>query len=75
MPLSRAQLVGETSAGKFSSTDFFPFENGTMLNVASVRHTPPPAAQSHFFSLQESNALTIFSALQDRAQRERTPLP
>jgi C-terminal processing protease CtpA/Prc len=32
----RAQLVGETTAGSFSSTNFTQFENGMVLNAASV---------------------------------------
>jgi carboxyl-terminal processing protease len=37
----RAVLVGETTAGSFSETDFSAFDNGMRLNVASVRHTFP----------------------------------
>src|SRR5262249_8501885 len=31
----RAQLIGETTAGSFSFTNFTQFENGMMLNIAS----------------------------------------
>jgi carboxyl-terminal processing protease len=41
----RAQLVGETTAGSFSSTKFTQFENGMMLNIASVRHTFPDGSR------------------------------
>ena len=41
----RAVLVGETTAGSFSSTSFNAFENGMLLNVASIRHTFPDGSQ------------------------------
>ncbi len=41
----RAQLVGETTAGTFSFTNFTQFENGMMLNIASVRHTFPDGSR------------------------------
>jgi carboxyl-terminal processing protease len=41
----RAQLVGETTAGSYSSTNFTQFENGMMLNIASVRHTFPDGSR------------------------------
>lgn len=41
----RAQLMGETTAGTFSFTNFTQFENGMMLNVASVRHTFPDGSR------------------------------
>jgi carboxyl-terminal processing protease len=41
----RAQLVGETTAGSFSSTNFTQFDNGMMLNIASVRHTFPDGSR------------------------------
>lgn len=41
----RAQLVGETTAGTFSFTNFTQFDNGMMLNVASVRHTFPDGSR------------------------------
>jgi|SRR5215472_11823027 len=41
----RAQLVGETTAGTYSATNFTQFENGMMLNVASVRHTFPDGSR------------------------------
>jgi carboxyl-terminal processing protease len=41
----RAELVGETTAGSFSFTHFTAFENGMLLNIASVRHTFPDGSQ------------------------------
>ena len=41
----RAQLIGETTAGTFSFTNFTQFENGMLLNVASVRHTFPDGSR------------------------------
>jgi carboxyl-terminal processing protease len=41
----RARLVGETTAGTFSFTNFTQFENGMMLNLASVRHTFPDGSK------------------------------
>ena len=41
----RAQLVGETTAGTFSFTTFTQFENGMMLNIASVRHAFPDGSR------------------------------
>lgn len=41
----RAQLVGETTAGSFSFTNFTQFDNGMMLNIASVRHTFPDGSK------------------------------
>ena len=41
----RAQLVGETTAGSFSPTNFIQFENGMMLSIASVRHTFPDGSR------------------------------
>jgi carboxyl-terminal processing protease len=41
----RAELVGETTAGSYSSTNFTQFENGMMLNIASVRHTFPDGSR------------------------------
>jgi carboxyl-terminal processing protease len=41
----RAQLVGETTAGTFSFTNFSQFDNGMMLNIASVRHTFPDGSR------------------------------
>jgi len=41
----RAQLVGETTAGSFSMTNFTQFENGMILNIASVRHTFPDGSK------------------------------
>jgi carboxyl-terminal processing protease len=43
--IKRAQLVGETTAGSFSSTNFTQFDNGMMLNIASVRHTFPDGSR------------------------------
>ena len=39
------QLVGETTAGSFSFTNFTQFDNGMMLNIASVRHTFPDGSR------------------------------
>jgi carboxyl-terminal processing protease len=41
----RAQLVGETTAGSFSFTNFTQFDNGMMVNIASVRHTFPDGSR------------------------------
>jgi carboxyl-terminal processing protease len=41
----RAILVGETTAGTFSFTNFNTFDNGMILNVASIRHTFPDGSQ------------------------------
>lgn len=41
----RAQLVGETTAGSYSSTSFTQFDNGMMLNIASVRHIFPDGSR------------------------------
>lgn len=41
----RAILVGETTAGTFSFTNFNAFDNGMILNVASIRHTFPDGSQ------------------------------
>jgi carboxyl-terminal processing protease len=41
----RAQLMGETTAGSFSFTNFTEFDNGMMLNIASVRHTFPDGSR------------------------------
>ena len=41
----RAQLVGETTAGSFSSTNFTQFENSMTLDIASVRHTFPDGSR------------------------------
>lgn len=41
----RAQLLGETTAGTFSFTNFTQFENGMRLNVASIRHTFPDGSR------------------------------
>ena len=41
----RAQLLGENTAGSYSSTNFTHFENGMMLNVASVRHMFPDGSK------------------------------
>ena len=41
----RAVLVGETTAGTFSFTNFNTFENGMLLNIASIRHTFPDGSQ------------------------------
>jgi carboxyl-terminal processing protease len=41
----RAKLVGETTAGSFSFTNFTQFDNGMMLNIASVRHTFPDGSR------------------------------
>jgi carboxyl-terminal processing protease len=41
----RAVLVGEATAGTFSFTNFNAFENGMLLNVASIRHTFPDGSQ------------------------------
>jgi len=41
----RAQMVGETTAGSFSFTNFTQFENGMILNIASVRHTFPDGSK------------------------------
>jgi len=48
MPLKvakRATLVGEATAGTFSFTNFNRFENGMLLNIASIRHTFPDGSQ------------------------------
>jgi carboxyl-terminal processing protease len=42
---SRAQLLGENTAGTFSFTTFTQFENGMMLNIPSVRHTFPDGSK------------------------------
>ena len=41
----RATLVGETTAGTFSFTNFTRFDNGMLLNIASIRHTFPDGSQ------------------------------
>ena len=41
----RAQLIGETTAGTFSFTKFTRFDNGMMLNIASIRHTFPDGSR------------------------------
>lgn len=41
----RAQLLGENTAGSYSSTNFTHFENGMMLNIASVRHMFPDGSK------------------------------
>jgi len=41
----RAQLIGENTAGTFSSTSFTQFENGMILNVSSVRHLFPDGSK------------------------------
>jgi carboxyl-terminal processing protease len=41
----RAELVGEATAGTFSFTNFNRFENGMLLNIASIRHTFPDGSQ------------------------------
>lgn len=41
----RAQLIGETTAGTYSSTNFSRFENGMMLNIASIRHLFPDGSR------------------------------
>jgi len=41
----RALLIGEATAGTFSFTNFNAFENGMLLNVASIRHTFPDGSQ------------------------------
>ena len=41
----RARLLGETTAGSYSSTNFTQFENGMMLNVAAVRHVFPDGSK------------------------------
>jgi carboxyl-terminal processing protease len=41
----RAQLVGENTAGTFSFTKFTQFENGMVLNVASLRRTFPDGSR------------------------------
>jgi carboxyl-terminal processing protease len=41
----RATLLGEATAGTFSFTNFKEFENGMLLNVASIRHTFPDGSQ------------------------------
>ena len=41
----RAQLVGETTFGSYSSTSFTQFDNGMMLNVAAVRHIFPDGSR------------------------------
>jgi C-terminal processing protease CtpA/Prc len=38
-------LLGETTAGTFSFTNFTQFDNGMMLNIASVRHTFPDGSR------------------------------
>ena len=43
--IHRAQLLGETTAGTFSFTNHTQFENGMMLNIASVRHTFPDGSR------------------------------
>lgn len=41
----RAVLVGETTFGSFASTNFSRFENGMLLNVASVRYAFPDGSE------------------------------
>jgi carboxyl-terminal processing protease len=41
----RAQLVGETTAGTFSMTNFTQFDNGMILNIASIRHVFPDGSR------------------------------
>jgi len=41
----RAELVGETTAGTFSFTNFTAFDNGMLLNIASVRHKFPDGSR------------------------------
>ena len=41
----RALLLGETTAGTFSSTHFTGFDNGMMLNVAAIRNTFPDGSR------------------------------
>lgn len=41
----RAVLVGETTAGTFSSTKFTTFDNGMLLNVTSIRHVFPDGSR------------------------------
>jgi carboxyl-terminal processing protease len=41
----RARLLGETTAGTYSSTNFTQFDNGMMLNVAAVRHMFPDGSK------------------------------
>lgn len=41
----RARLVGETTAGTFSFTNFTQFDNGMMVNIASIRHTFPDGSR------------------------------
>lgn len=38
-------LLGETTAGTFSFTNFNRFENGMLLNVAAIRRTFPDGSQ------------------------------
>ncbi len=59
----RAQLIGETTAGTFSFTNFTQFENGMILNVASVRHTFPDG--SRFEGIGITPDIEIHPTVQD----------
>jgi len=59
----RAQLIGETTAGTFSFTNFTQFENGMMLNVASVRHTFPDGSRFEGIGIRPD--IEIHSTVQD----------
>jgi len=59
----RAQLIGENTAGTFSSTSFTQFENGMMLNVSSVRHLFPDG--SRFEGIGVAPDVEIHETVQD----------
>jgi carboxyl-terminal processing protease len=59
----RAQLLGENTAGTYSSTNFTQFENGMMLNVASVRHIFPDG--SRFEGIGIAPDFEVHPAVQD----------
>ena len=41
----RATLVGETTAGTYSTIRHIDFDNGMILNIAAVHHTFPNGSQ------------------------------
>jgi carboxyl-terminal processing protease len=59
----RGKLLGETTAGTNSTTNFTQFENGMMLNIASVRHVFPDG--SRFEGVGIAPDVEIHTSVQD----------
>jgi len=59
----RAQLLGESTAGTYSATNFTQFANGMMLNVTSIRHVFPDG--SKFEGIGIAPDVEVYPTIQD----------